>query len=613
MTIHFTSSSAVSAQVRQLTTQDSLELPREKKDVLSSNVSAGVQVASSDTVRIDADLSEPVKAVLERVPASMPVSALAKHLSENENLLTVAQDLSEKELGQLTLIVETMQALPAGVAATDVAGEVDRLAKTLGKLDGVTRARVLDKAEDYSNSFVGGPVLGQSEPPFPYASDEPRRTNSNDPLFALIHAVDQLEDPATFLQQLDSFDTDQQTALLVMASEGMGAEKVMDTLLEASDETRSLTFGVLEPLIDEYRQGLPPDTPKVVTVTIADEFGTGMVLTQDNYDNHGKDTLKGMVSSMADLMGRYEFGEDQLQQMMGEMASLNRSDQRAYLNITEIGLETLLGSSDLGTIDLTEREDELALIDELRNSDQARELVFMSRMGEERIYEGQLLYEKKEKSDITRDVENTVKVLTMDAWASKQLGEEGNNGHTMMLSDHLQQLDATDRDNMIAKMARMSRTEKPPGMLPPDEIEKALGEFHTMTNALAAGHFPEDLMVAQEESYGISEQNFWQIAEMAGTRVDRMADIILDTPKLGAQMMEQMEVIAHLVDQQPELKETAEEKVSELISQFGKLAEDSEEERPRRPDRNPWPISMEDMALRFKAEYSFTPPELVNT
>ncbi|GEM_PF-3500515 len=103
------------------------------------------------------------------------------------------------------------------------------------------------------------------------------------------------------------------------------------------------------------------------------------------YDDPAQSVVLGMVDKVIALTENYNFSDEQLKVMANDLKGLGSTHQRAHIEITHTGLNTLFGGLSEFPQDLSEDTAPLDAIDNLRSDYNARELVARSGMGERHI------------------------------------------------------------------------------------------------------------------------------------------------------------------------------------------------------------------------------------
>ena len=102
--------------------------------------------------------------------------------------------------------------------------------------------------------------------------------------------------------------------------------------------------------------------------------------------------------------------------------------------------------------------------------------------------------------------------------------------------------------------------------------------------------------MAQEESR-LNTDSFWQIAALAEERVGLMADVIVETPQLGEHMLQELMLLAQEIEKKPDTVEEVKDKMAQTISAWSERSERSAVKEPPRPERNPWRVDIETLAM----------------
>lgn len=399
-----------------------------------------------------------------------------KGLLKGDDIYQLAENLSDEEVSQFTDIMIAMQSEnPRGRFYLKTSDPLDAIhigdvMQTLADSKPSLRQQILDQAHIYAEQ------VQLTEKPDTYSRKElltPSKNSSLDNLKTFLNTLHNVKDHQSLMNNLDSVDEAQKIPLMqvYILDEELGVRshqmlknkafspEAKEGLLQFIAETADKTGHWLDLKIGANNSSNPNDS-KAASVAWK--------------DNHSYSIGRDMVKDTLDLLDNYEFSDEQLLNMTGTLNNLDRSNQRAYLEITVQGMEHLFGSDYLEPLDLTEHSDALAAIDAVRNNAEARDLVFMSRLGDlsrPAGKTGDATYYQKEKvtglyrTDPYKDMAETAEVLVANAWLGQRKldpdiwppknGEYETpplNKDTLTMVRQLNQLSAKERDLSVDRL-----------------------------------------------------------------------------------------------------------------------------------------------------------------
>lgn len=474
-----------------------------------------------------------MESVLDRLSDNQQDTLIDSEVIESEAFLSLAEQLDDKKLGQLANTLEGLRTLPrqGGFDAIIQAGlSPDLLISTLSELDETTRERVLDKTEQYAAHI---PPRDNSDT---YSASGLNLQASGSPAASDLHnfvqAVGGSEDLSGMLDSLESFSEMQQSGLLnVLGKDVALGERLMDQLAERGNAAKDTAINFLGDLAvsADFRVSQTTATtpsPLVKVYAVAD------------HDNQSAETLLDMVESSVSLLESYEFSDEQVVRMNNQLSAMDRSDQRAYLAITETGLDQLVGADRDNPADLGDNAEAVAVVDGLRSDATVREAVFMSRMGEEKRSDGQSFFEVKSDGAGERDQRGMIRVLATDAWVNRNNDDVDISVRAMHLSENLQGLGAEARDRQVHDLNRLTQQQVPLAELSDEYLQDDTLDFMSRTNALAN---TQDVEALQNTALSFGPElndAFWQAAGMAGEEVDQLVQLLDDSPvDMGEKML----------------------------------------------------------------------------
>lgn len=509
------------------------------------------------------EIAQRMGSVLDRLSDDQQDTLIDTEVVESEEFLALAEQLDDKQLGRLVDTLEGLRTLPhqSGFGVLIQAGRSpDRLISALSELDESTRDRVLEKTEQLAANIPPRDTPDTYSPIALNLQDAGSPAASN--LHNFVQAVAESEGVSGMLDSLDSFSETQQTGLLnVLGKDNALGERLMDQLAErgnAAKDTAINFLGDLAASADLHFTQSAAKTPSPL----------GDVYAVAEHDNESADTLMGMLESSVSLLESFEFSDEQVVQMNNQLNSMDRSNQRAYLAITETGLDQLVGADSDNPIDLEENTEAVEVIDELRSDATVRDTVYMARLGAERQVDGQSFYEVKLNGAGERDQEGLVSVLATDAWVNRNNEDIDISVRAMHLSENLQAMGGEARDRQVHNLNRLTQQQVPLAELNDEYLQEDTQDFMNRTNALAN---TQDVEVLQSTALSFPELDdaFWTAAGMAGEEVDQLVQILNEVP---VDMGEK--VLNHLSERQEQLPveethgEKGRESVHELINFF---------------------------------------------
>lgn len=424
-----------------------------------------------------------IDALLARIPSEQR-DLIISNISDYESLLKgddihqFAENLSDEELSQFTDIMIAMQSenshgrFYAKTSEVFDAIHIEDVMQILADSKPALRQQILDQAHTYAKQVPPYTEQVQArEKPDTYNRKELFRLSQNgsmDNLSTFLNTLHNTKDHQSLMDNLDSVDEAQKIPLMQVYTldEELGVRsynmlknkafspEAKEGLLQFIAETADKTRHFLDLKIEANNSNNPKDSKSASVAWL---------------DNHSYSIGRDMVKDTLDLLDNYEFSDEQLLNMTSTLNNLDRSNQRAYLEITVQGMEHLFGSDYLEPLDLTEHSGALAAIDAVRNNAEARDLVFMSRMGDLAKPAGKTsnaMYDQKEKgAEPYKDMAETAEVLVANAWLgqrklapdiwSPKNGEYETpplNKDTLSMVRQLNQLSAKERDLSVDQL-----------------------------------------------------------------------------------------------------------------------------------------------------------------
>lgn len=482
----------------------------------------------------------------------------------DDQFLQLAEELSNEELRQFVAISSALQTPPLvggsenGRAYSGTKAVIN-LVNSLSGMDADTRTRVLDKAEGYAETVVKMPPSKPTYDAQDIWNHISAAGTAND-LFNFNSVLSASGDINGVLDKLEQFDEPQQKQLLgLLRRDSELGDKMMNQLVGRDSEAQSAILDYVSELDLARKDSINYNPFNVTNVAL-------------DFDNTGKTVIVGMIEDTVSLLENYRFDDDQLKEMGEQLQQMGRSDQRAYLAISETGLETLLRSpaNVNGQIDLSEHKEAFEQVDHLRNDLHVRDLVFKSRVGEESLEEGERVYELKTLGEAKHDVEEMVRFLTSDAWLSSRLGENSaHQAQTESLVSRLSDMGAEQRDQLIQDFNRLGQKEHPMAMLSDSALQDAYGDFFDRTISIATVDDVDSLMEAAVEIEPKLRESFWQATELAGEKIDGLLKVIGEN---GSEIRERIIVTLAeqtlLTESNKKTRDEVGQELSKLINYF---------------------------------------------
>jgi len=518
----------------------------------------------SGTVQ-DPDKSDRVDAILNRLSENERTALLDNNeLLLDDRFIQLAEELNDDELRQFVAISSALQTIPLVESAHygraySGTTEVESLINSLSAMDADTRSRVLDKAEGYAEQVAKRPPSPLTYDAQSIGSFHSDGVTAND-LFNFNNAISGSDDVNGMLDQLEQFDEHQQTQLLgLLRRDDTLGTNMMDQLEGRDSAAQNAILDFMTELDLTRKHPMKYDA-------------TGSTRSVLDFDNNGREVVVGMMEDTVSLLENYRFDDEQLEQMGNQLQQLDRSNQRAYLAITQTGFETLLGdvASEGKQVDLSQYEAALETIDNLRTNAQTRELVFKSRMGEASIHDGQRFYEQKALGEANHDVEEMVRFLTTDAWLNNTLDDSSaHDAQTNRLTHLLTDMGAEQRDQLVQDLNRLGQEVHPMTELSDAALTETYGAFFDRTTTLANVDDLNALADVEEATQPELREAFWQATELAGEQVDDLLKVLDENgPEIRDQLILTLAEQASLTESDQKTREEVDQELKKLISYF---------------------------------------------
>lgn len=518
-------------------------------------------------------------AVLNRLDTEQQQTLIDSNILAEDNFLALAEQLSDDELTELTNVVKGLQTLSKlnNFPSLDIAGfhAATGLVDTLTSLDEGTRSQVLEQANIHADKvahYDGNEVYLPDGQLF----NGNNSSTAND-LHNFVSAVNQSEDVATMLDGMAAFSESQQSDLLDI----LGADVELGSRLMVSLEGRGTKAqDAILNMLSEVAQSAQGYVPEMAPLG-----ATGNVSAVLDHDNNSGRVVWSMVEDTVSLMESYEFSDEQLQKMGEQLAHMSRNDQRAYLSITTVGLEHLVGVEDDKQIDLADHQAAFETIEALQSNASVRDEVFKARMGEETISDGRRFYALKQEGESVRDQAAMVELLATDAWMNQENSAADISVSSTKLANALGELGGEQRDQLVGQLNGLNVGDVPLSQRALSELQETNQGLIDRLDTLIEVDSVEMLLETEALVNAEQEDDFWRVTALAEDQVDPLLELLQSS---GADVREQivagLAVEASRVDNGELSAEDGEKSVEDLISFFTN-EETTETEQQRYLDR----------------------------
>jgi len=527
-------------------------------------IPSSIQGTNTILILDDSEKSQRMFNVYNRLSSEQRQNIIDTNLISNDDFLQLAEQLDDDQLADFMSVAQALQKSPAlnGITGTFISSQT---------LDTFTAQLLELKPSDLEDVLEQGKIHAAKVPPTEAGETYNRQalqssnhsTAAND-IRNFVLAVNSSGDVPKMMGDLQAFDSAQQSDLLAIMADGTFTSRVLERL-------------------NDIPQALQGDALSYFANTLQKIDSFSPIMTDDledvsavlDIDNNARQTRYEMLDSALNLIENYDFTEEQLEGVFSDLLSLDITHQRAYLEISETGLELLTGASQSADkIDLGNNQLVLQAVEEVRDSHLARDLVSKARMGESRTSDdGTTFYEIKAKSTAEQDQQNSVELLVANAYekinVASSTGSQYQNT-TTNLAANLLQLDAADRDQLSGEVSAELTAKPPLDQIDKQQLAEQLGGASELMSALVATKDIESLLLARQQSEQQFEQQdsdtFWRAADAAGENIDKFADLVL---KSDTQVQQQ--IMSMLSDNHSALAandKVAAEKVNALFSLF---------------------------------------------
>jgi hypothetical protein len=544
-----------------------------KTEAGSSEQDMPTSIKGNNTILIldDSEKSQRMFDVYNRLSSEEQKNIIDTSLISDDDFLQLAEQLDDDQLADFMSVAQALQKAPAlnAITGTFISSQtLNTFTAQLLELDPSDREAVLEQ----------GKIHAAKVPPTEEGATYNRQalqssnhfTAAND-IRNFVLAVNSSADVSKMMEDIQAFDPAQQSDLLAIMADGTYTDRVLESLNDIPEALQGEALSYFANTLQKIDSFSPIMTDNLEDVSAILDI-----------DNNARQTRYEMLDSALNLIENYDFKEEQLEDVFSDLLSLDITHQRAYLKITETGLELLTGASQSADkIDLSNNEPVMQALEEVRDSHLARDLVSKSRMGESRTSDdGTTFYEIKAKSTAEQDQQSSVELLVANAYEKINVANSTGSKYqntTTNLAANLLQLDATDRDQLSREVSAELTAKPPLDQIDQQQLTEQLGGASELMSALAATEDIESLLLARQQSEQQFEQQdsdtFWRAADAAGENIDKFADLVL---KSDTQVQQQ--ILSMLSDNHSALAandKAAAQKINALFSLF-ETTEDSQ-------------------------------------
>ena len=472
------------------------------------------------------EITDRMQTVLDRLDEASGSYLISSELLQDEEFLTFAEGLNDTDLENFAQTVKGLRTPPdqqssfihldGGITA------IKELFEDLQSMSGGTLSRVLEKTAELS-----APIPAyDANPTYDVSGRFPPGSATAIPLHNFVQAIRTMESADideqanNLLDTLELYDENLENTLLQIASaDSEIAVKIMTQMQDYSGATQDDVFNYLAEL-----------TSSIIPYRFYSSEGDDGVQGFYGLDvlSNSKKVVVDMMDTFSSLMENYQLTDAQITDMTSDLSALDNENQRAYLEITEAGLDTLLreiGNEDQLSIPI----EALAVIDNLRNDNNVRTLVSETGFGKKHVAnDGQLAYDLKSMSIGKQDKAQVIEVLTTHAWLNR---ESNSSSH---LASTLSSLDAVQRDSLIDDLSSLNS--EPLYNLSPDEKE-GYKSFQERLNIISNTDNLSTLVAAEEKLPDESVDSFWSALNFLEHESDKFVEMINRSNTEGAQVL----------------------------------------------------------------------------
>jgi len=515
--------------------------------------------------------TDQIESILNRVSPEQAEKLVDTGLIEDDEFIAFASKLDDQDLGKLA---DTLYALktPSSENSITVEGAYGEQAakefiNALSKLDSETLSRTLTVAANLSSKV---PVINNPGATYDATGVIANGSPAANDIHNFVNAISNVDessieaDTNKLLDSLVAADEAHASNLLQIFGGDLDAGlRLVDSLAEFDEDTQENVTSFLADLSrTAFRHDAPEPTP------VGPNEWHGAVI---DYNDSSREVVYGMIDSFISLTEDYSFSEDQVDDMADQLRHLDSTNQRAYLAITETGLDTLVGND--SEADLSQNEAVLTTLDNLRSDARVRTLVAESYMGEKKYSDGRAFYEIKETSTAVRDQQAAVELLTTHAWLNQD-----DPSSTQQLAGNLSQLDAEQRDQVIQDTNALSGTPFNLADIEQSALDEEFTDFLNKTAALSNTNEVEELVEYEANLDADLQNDFWQAASFAGEQVDELVAALapLDRDSTVA-ILDSINAISSAVSDEVIEEEEATEQLDQLLDALTESTPETDE------------------------------------
>ena len=474
--------------------------------------------------------NERIENVLNRVSEEQRQSLINTEIILDDNFLALAESLDDTALNQLASSIDKLQTPATVNQAPNYGMATSRLAKEfvsdLTALSADTQLRVLEQAATYAGQVISRPadVTYTANAILPHTQSSPSANN----LYNFVSAIHKTDDPDSMLDSLQPFtDTQQDTLLLIFGSDSQLGQDVVSGLANRSEKATDSFLNYLGGLTEQARPGFEHGFSPWTGYEEPDRANI-------DYDNEMPWVIKDMLDTTMSFISEYQFSDEQLSAMTDKLSYMDATHQRSYLEITRVGLETLVGN-EAESLELEDNPQIIDTLDQLRDNHQTREGISLSRLGDD-TGNSEARYEVKDDYQSKRDQKNMIRLMVTDAWLNQD-----DISRSTKLNSTFSELNAEQRDQLVQDINQLNTVSAPLALQNSDEQSLQFTKFLTRTNSLAQTNNPTALLQAEAAQPGEQKENFWLATELAGDQVDALVGVLLtNSEAVGTQLLENL-------------------------------------------------------------------------
>lgn len=473
----------------------------------------------------ESEQTDRMQAIMNLLPSDEAKNLVDMGLIDDDDFINFASSLSEEDLinfAKVALGLQTKSQIGEQIVLEDSGSRrAKELMQSLSTLDSQTVSRTLAIASELSDKVPRIDLTATYE-----ANGRlPQGSSSANDLHNFVKAINSSDGPTPsadiekMLDNLANFSQDQQSSILqVLARDVELGTRVMDNLAGYHKDTQDSLLSYLSKLtstISVFTQGLAPnETP----LKLPEGQWSGAIIDIDKNDEH---VILGMIDKLMTVTESYRFDDEQLDKMASDLKGMDNLDQRAYIEITATGLNTLLNGDSESPIDLQQHQDALEVIDDLRSSDTARDLVTKSRKGQAHYSDGRAFYEYKDTATSERDQRQTIELLTKDAWL-----HPGDTPRNNQFATNLNRLDAQQRDTLIDDLNALGKSRDALANYSTEQLSKDYQALINRSNSIAESHDVVALLELEGTLPETQKPQFWQATDFLDRDIDKFISLM---------------------------------------------------------------------------------------